>query len=348
MRVALIAPPFIAVPPKKYGGTELFIAELACGLQRKGIEVVVYTNGESTVDAPLRWIYPEGEWPLQREVESSLKGLNHFAWAIKEATQEADLIHVNSAPGLSFGRFINVPMVYTVHHAFDQSLSEFYQSYPDVSYVTISDFQREKLSMPYMRTIRHGIDPSLYSVPNEKREYLSFLGRIAPTKGTHLAIEIAKESGIPLKIAGEIQPMYKEYWETKVKPHVDGKFIEYVGEVGMQEKIELLGKSRAMLFPVQWDEPFGLVMIEAMACGAPVLAMPRGSVAEVVKEGVSGNVRKTAAELAECARNLDLPAPKVRAYMEEFFSVKRMTRDYINLYSEILRDGVAEAEQIVA
>jgi glycosyltransferase involved in cell wall biosynthesis len=118
--------------------------------------------------------------------------------------------------------------------------------------------------------------------------------------------------------------------------------------MGMEEKIELLGKSRAMLFPVQWDEPFGLVMIEAMACGAPVLAMPRGSVAEVVKEGVSGNVRKTADELAECARNLDLPAPKVRAYMEEFFSVKRMTRDYINLYSEILRDGVAEAEQIVA
>jgi len=348
MRVALIAPPFIAVPPKKYGGTELFIAELACGLQHKGVEVVVYTNGESTVDAPMRWIYPEGEWPLQREVECSLKGLNHFAWAIKEATQEADLIHVNSAPGLSFGRFIDVPMVYTVHHAFDPSLAEFYQSYPDVSYVTISDFQREKLSMSHMRTIRHGIDPSLYTAPNGKREYLSFLGRIAPSKGTHVAIEIAEKSGIPLKIAGEIQPIYKEYWETKVKPHVDGKFIEYVGEMGMEEKIELLGKSRAMLFPVQWDEPFGLVMIEAMACGAPVLAMPRGSVAEVVKEGVSGNVRKTADELAECARNLNLPAPKVRAYMEEFFSVKRMTRDYINLYSEILRDGVAEAEQIVA
>ena len=133
-----------------------------------------------------------------------------------------------------------------------------------------------------------------------------------------------------------------------VKPHVDGKFIEYVGEVGMEDKVELLGNSHAMLFPVQWDEPFGLVMIEAMACGAPVLAMPGGSVAEVVKEGVSGNVRKTADELAECARNLDIPAPKVRSYMEEFFSVERMTRDYINLYSEILRDGVAEAEQIVA
>jgi glycosyltransferase involved in cell wall biosynthesis len=235
-----------------------------------------------------------------------------------------------------------------VHHAFDQSLAEFYQSYPDVSYVTISDFQREKLTMPDMRTIHHGIDPSLYTVHDGKREYLSFLGRIAPSKGTHVAIEIAEKSGIPLKIAGEIQPINKQYWETKVKPHVDGKFIEYVGPVGMEEKAELLGKSRAMLFPVQWDEPFGLVMIEAMACGTPVLAMPGGSVAEVVKEGVSGNVRKTVNELAECARNLDIPAPIVRGYMEEFFSVKRMTQDYINLYSEILRDGVAEAEQIVA
>jgi glycosyltransferase involved in cell wall biosynthesis len=348
MKIALIAPPFIAVPPRKYGGTELFIAELARGLKLQGIDVTVYTNGESTVDAPMRWLYPKGEWPLRSEVEGSLKGLNHFAWALKEAAQEADLIHVNSAPGLSFSRFIGVPMVYTVHHAFDPALSEFYESYPEASYVTISDFQREKLSMPDMRTIHHGINPSLYPVVEKKQEYLSFLGRIAPPKGTHLAIEIAKKSGIPLKIAGEIQPINKNYWETMVKPHVDGKFIEYVGEVGMEDKVEFLSNSRAMLFPVQWDEPFGLVMIEAMACGTPVLALPGGSVAEVVKEGVSGNVRGTAAELAECARTLDIPVPIVRGYMEEFFSVERMTRDYINLYSEILRDGVAEAEQIVA
>jgi glycosyltransferase involved in cell wall biosynthesis len=348
MRIALIAPPFIAVPPQKYGGTELFIAELAQGLQREKIDVTVYTNGESTVDAPTLWIYPKGEWPLNRDVEASLKGLNHFAWAVKEAAHESDLIHVNSAPCLSFGRFTAVPMVYTVHHAYDSSLAEFYQSYPEVSYVTISDFQRKKLNMPDMRTIHHGIDPELYPLAQGKREYLSFLGRIAQPKGTHLAIEIAKKAGIPLKIAGEIQPINKSYWETMVKPHVDGRFIEYVGEVGKKDKVELLGGSKAMLFPVQWDEPFGLVMIEAMACGAPVLAMPGGSVGEIVKEGVSGHVRKTVDELAECARNLDIPAPIIRSYMEELFSVERMTRDYIRLYSEILRDGVAETEQIVA
>jgi glycosyltransferase involved in cell wall biosynthesis len=199
-----------------------------------------------------------------------------------------------------------------------------------------------------MRTIHHGIDPSMYPVGKGKREYLSFLGRIAPPKGTHLAIEVAKKAGIPLKIAGEIQPLYKNYWEQMVKPHVDGKFIEYVGEVGIEAKSELLGNSMAMLFPVQWNEPFGLVMIEAMACGTPVLAMPGGSVAEVVKEGVSGFVRSTTDDLAKCARSLDLNPATVRAYMEQFFSRDRMTRDYINLYTEILQDGVAEEEQIVA
>lgn len=348
MKIAIIAPPFISVPPRKYGGTELFIAELARGLQLNNVDVTIYTNGESTVDAPIRWLYPKSEWPLRGEVEASLKGLNHSSWAIKEAMQEADLIHVNSAPGLSFAKFTDLPMVYTVHHAFDAPLSEFYESYPEVSYVTISDFQKEKLSVPRVRTIHHGVDASLYSVPEGKREYLTFLGRIAPAKGTHLAIEIARKAGLPLKIAGEIQPVNKDYWETQVKPHVDGKMIEYVGEVGITEKDELLGNSRAMLFPVQWDEPFGLVMIEAMACGTPVLALPGGSVAEVVKENVSGHVRKTTDDLAECAKKLKLPAAGVRAYMEEFFSVDRMTRSYIKLYSEILQDEVTEAEQIVA
>ena len=326
----------------------MFVAELARGLQLKEIDVTVYANGESTIEVPLRWLYPRGEWPLQGAVEATMKGLNHFAWAVKEAAQDADLIHINSPPGLSFARFIDVPMAYTVHHTYDAALAEFYQAYPEVSYATISDFQRKKLRLPRMRTIHHGIDASLYPVQEGKREYLSFLGRIAPAKGTHLAIEIAKKSGIPLKIAGEVQPSYKSYWETIVKPLVDGKFIEYVGEVGMEEKIELLGNSLAMVFPVQWDEPFGLVLIEAMACGTPVLATPRGSVREVVKEGVSGYVRESTTELAECARDLKVTARTVRGYMEELFSVQRMTRDYINLYTEILCDGVAEAEQIPA
>ena len=133
-----------------------------------------------------------------------------------------------------------------------------------------------------------------------------------------------------------------------VKPHVDGKFIEYVGEMGMEDKVELLGNSKAMVFPVQWDEPFGLVMIEAMACGTPVLAMPGGAVAEVVKEGLSGHVSSSVDELAQHARNLNLKAEAIRSYVEEFFSVERMTRDYIALYTEILQKDETEVEQIVA
>src|ERR1700744_45403 len=129
MKIALIAPPFIAVPPKKYGGTELFVAELSRGLQLQGIDVTVYTNGESTLDVPMRWFYPKGEWPIRGDVEATLKALNHFAWAVQEAAQDADLIHVNSAPGVSFSRFVATPMVHTVHHAYDESLSEFYDSY---------------------------------------------------------------------------------------------------------------------------------------------------------------------------------------------------------------------------
>jgi len=336
MKIALIAPPFIAVPPRKYGGTELFVAELAKGLRQSGIDVIVYANGESSVPVETRWIYEKEEWPLKSAVDSSLKGLTHSTWAVKDAIGEADIIHSNSAPSLSFSRFVSTPFVYTVHHPFEALLTDYYKMLPEVEYVTISDFQRRKLPMPKMQTIHHGIGMGIYRVVEKKQNYLTFLGRVAPSKGTHLAVEIAQQSGIPLKIAGEVQPIYQEYWETQVKPHVDGKFIEYVGEVGPEEKNELLGNSLALLFPIQWDEPFGLVLIESMACGTPVLAMPGGSVEEVVKEGVSGHVRRSVAELAECAKNLQLDPQQVRRYAEQNFSTERMTGNYINLYSRIL------------
>jgi glycosyltransferase involved in cell wall biosynthesis len=136
-----------------------------------------------------------------------------------------------------------------------------------------------------MRTIHHGIDPSQYDFVERKQPYLSFIGRIAPIKGTHLAIEVAKRTGIPLKIAGDVQPLYREYFEKKIKPEVDGRLVEYVGLADLRAKNELLSNSLAMLFPIQWNEPFGLVMVEAMACGTPVLAMPGGSVPEVVRDG---------------------------------------------------------------
>jgi glycosyltransferase involved in cell wall biosynthesis len=331
-----------------YGGTELFIAHLALGLKEKGFEVVVYTNGESTVEVEKRWLYRTPQWPIEGQVYDNLKDFNHTAWSIADAAKSCDIIHLNNLPGLPCSRFVGMPFVYTIHHPHVPGLSSFYDHYRDVHYVTISDFQRSKESMPRMRTIHHGIDTSAYHFPSTPRKYLSFLGRIAPIKGTHLAIQAAKQSGVPLKIAGEIQPMYQEYFDREIKPHVDGKFIEYVGEVDLEGKNELLGNSLALLFPIQWDEPFGLVMVEAMACGAPVLAMPGGSVPEIVRDSVSGYVCKSVEEMVTRIRNLDLAPVKVREYVEQNFSVGLMVSRYADLYQEIAGESAGLKESRVA
>jgi glycosyltransferase involved in cell wall biosynthesis len=341
MRVALIAPPFLPVPPRNYGGTELFIAQLAEGLKASGVDVVVYANGESTVGVESRWLYKNSCWPLTGEVFDNLQDFNHASWAVSDAANDCDIIHLNSVPALMFARFVpDSRFVHTLHHVHEQHLSELYQFFSDVEFVTISDFQRKQESMPRMRTIHHGIDLNLYSVQSSKQEYLSFLGRIAPMKGTHIAIEVAKKAGIPLKIAGEIQPVFRDYYETQVKPHVDGKFIEYVGEANLEEKNELLGNSMAMLFPIQWNEPFGLVMIEAMACGTPVLALPGGAVDEVVQDEISGVICPSPEAMVERVRSLPgvFKPVNVRQYCQQYFSVDRMVADYIGLYQELFAE----------
>jgi glycosyltransferase involved in cell wall biosynthesis len=338
MRVALISPPFLPVPPPKYGGTELFIAQLAEGLKAAGIDVVVYTNGESTVDVETRWLYQRKQWPLRGEVFDNIEDFNHASWAICDAASDVEIIHLNNVPALMFTRFVKgAKFVYTVHHVHEEHLSRLYHFFPNVEYVTISDFHRELETMSRMRTIHHGIDLSAYRLQPKKQNYLSFLGRIAPIKGTHLAIEVAKKSGIPLKIAGEVQPIFRDYFDTKIKPHVDGKFIEYVGEADLAAKNELLGNSLAMLFPIQWNEPFGLVMVEAMACGTPVLALSGGAVPEVVSDGISGFVCGSVDEMVtrvRCLHGAIKPA-NVRQYCQQYFSVERMVSDYLALYQEL-------------
>src|SRR5437763_14622848 len=342
MRIALIAPPFICVPPKMYGGTELFIAQVAEGLKKRRIEVVVYTNGESQIEVERRWLYDKAQWPIQGEIYDNLKDINHTSWSIADAARDCDVIHLNNVPGLAQTRFVDCGFVYTIHHPHVDGLSEFYQFFPEVHYVTISDFQRHREKMTDVRTIHHGIDLNLYEFRPRKQQYLSFLGRIAPIKGTHSAIQVAKKSGIPLKIAGEIQPLYRDYWESQIKPHVDGKFIEYVGEADLAAKNELLGDSLAMLFPIEWDEHFGWVMIEAMACGTPVLAFGGGSVPEIVKDGVSGYICHSVDEMAARARTLQIPAEMIRSYTEQNFTIDRMVDEYVQLYKETVA-GAASA-----
>jgi len=336
MRIALVAPPFIAVPPARYGGTELFIAQLAEGLQQRGVDVVVYCNGESTVPVERRALYPKSQWPLEGEIYDNLKDLNHTTWAVADAAKTCDVIHVNNVPGITLSRLSAQPMVYTMHHPHLDGLSEVFGYFPDVEYVTISDFQRDLEKMPRMRTIYHGLDLSQYHSMEKKQDYLAFIGRIAPSKGPHLAIAAAKKAGLPLKIAGEVQPMFRDYFEQEIEPHLDGNSVEYIGEADLEAKNELLGNSRAMVFPILWDEPFGLVMIEAMACGTPVLALPGGSVPEIVRDGVSGYLCRDVEDMAQHARDLAIPPQVVRAYAEERFSLVRMVKEYQALYEELI------------
>jgi glycosyltransferase involved in cell wall biosynthesis len=340
MRIALIAPPFIPVPPVEYGGTELFVANLALKLKERRVDVVVYTNGASTVDVEKRWLYEEPEWPLPGEIYDNLKDIAHTSWAIYDATSSGvDIIHLNNAPGLASTRFVDTPFVYTIHHPQNKGLSDFYSQFPSTHYVTISDFQRRLEKMPNVQTIHHGIDPDSCRLAEEKQDYLAFLGRIAPIKGAHIAIEVAKKSGIPLTIAGEVQPMYQEYFDTKIKPQVDGKFIQYIGEVDRVAKNELLSKARALLFPIQWNEPFGLVMIEAMVCGTPVLAFEGGSVPEVVRDGVSGWICRSVDEMSRKARNVGIDPSVVQEYVRENFSLDRMADRYLELYQQIAAEA---------
>ena len=335
MRIALVAPPFISVPPPAYGGTELFIAHLADELIERGHDVILYANGESRTDAELRYVYAGSRWPLATVDEGLFRNLHHTAWAIRDAADAGvDVVHLNDAVGVALARFVDAPAVHTLHHPHDPALSAFYAAHPEVAYVAISHAQQARECLPRLRTIHHGIRLADYPCATGRRTYLSFLGRLAPMKGAHAAIEVARRAGIPLKIAGEVQPVFRDYWEQMIRPHVDGVFIDYVGEATHGMKTELLGGAIALLFPVDWEEPFGLVMVEAMACGTPVLALPRGAVPEVVRDGVSGWICRDVDDMAARARDLRIDAGSCRDHVARGFSVERMTQDYERLYRE--------------
>ncbi|HLH06793.1 MAG TPA: glycosyltransferase family 4 protein [Terriglobales bacterium] len=339
MKIALIAPPHIAVPPADYGGTELFVAQLAEGLHKRGVEVIVYTNAESTVNVERRSLYKQSQWPIKNAEHALVRALNHESWAIRDASKECDLIHLQSPHAITFSRFTEKPVVLTLHGPHDPKLSQLYTHFPDVYYVAISNSQCVSETMPRLRTIYHGVDSAQYTFRETKQRYLSFIGRVALIKGTHLAIEVARKTGIPLKIAGDVQPINRDYFEKKIQPHIDGELIQYVGRADFKLKNDLLSNSLAMLFPIQWREPFGLVMVEAMACGTPVIATPGGSVPEIVRDGVSGYICRNVDQMVEHVAQLDFDPAAVRRYVEDNFSIDRMVNSYVKLYEDALADA---------
>jgi glycosyltransferase involved in cell wall biosynthesis len=344
MHIGIVAPPFIAVPPAAYGGTELFIADLAAELHARGHRVIVYANGESRLPCELKWRYPVADWPIRDPLAAQLKNADHSAWAVRDAAGEVDILHLNDVVAVPFTRFVDVPALLTVHHPHEPALSAMYAQYPHVEYVAISAAQARREPMPSLHVVHHGLSIDQYTFGERKDGYLAFLGRMAPCKGAHRAIAIARRAGVPLKLAGEIQPPFVDYWEREVRPHVDGRFIEYLGEADRTLKNELLSRAQALLFPIDWDEPFGLVMIEAMACGTPVLAFPRGSVPEIVRHGVSGWLCRTAEEMAARAADPAIAPCSCRAWAVEHFSRGRMAEEYVALYARAQAGALSRAE----
>jgi glycosyltransferase involved in cell wall biosynthesis len=336
VRIGIIAPPFIAVPPARYGGTELFIANLACQLHARGHEVTVYTNGDSRLPCRVRWLYGEAAWPIEDSIRAQFKNADHTAWAIQEAARSVDILHLNDIVGLPFTRFVETPVVHTVHHPHEPVLSEQYEKYPEIDYVLIAHWLAGRETMPKMHVVHHGIPLDAYRFRSAKDDYVAFLGRMAPCKGPHLAIDAARRAGIRIKLAGDIQPIFNDYWQQEVAPRLDGRDAEYIGEADLATKNELLGRARALLFPIQWEEPFGLVMIEAMACGTPVLALAGGSVAEVVTDGVNGWICDDVTDMAARIAASPITPHSCRASVAERFSVERMASDYLDIYEQAL------------
>lgn len=345
MRIGLIAPPFIEVPPRRYGGTELFIANLACELHARGHDVTVYANGDSELPCRVNYRYAHAEWPLQDLLRAQLKNADHAAWAVREAAAAGhDVVHVNDAVALPCTLFTAQPTVLTIHHPHEPALSEFYLKYPGVHYVSIAEWLARRESMPRLHVVPHGIPLDEYVFSDDKKDYVAFLGRMAPCKGPHLAIEAAHRAGVPIKLAGEIQPVFSDYWNSEVLPRIDGRQVEYVGEADLALKNELLSRARCLLFPIQWEEPFGLVMIEAMACGTPVLAFPGGAVDEVVRDGVNGWICHDTGEMASRIAALDIRPSDCRQHVATHFSVDTMTDRYLAIYEQALRQARSERQ----
>jgi glycosyltransferase involved in cell wall biosynthesis len=336
MRIGLIGPPFIEIPPRRYGGTELFIALLASELHERGHDVTVYGNGRSRLPCRVKWRYADAEWPLDDPVRPQLKNADHTAWAVHDAARSVDVLHLNDIVGVPYTMFVDQPTVLTVHHPHEPVLSEQYARYPEIDYVTIARWLARREPMPRVHVIHHGIPVSEYTFSDRKDDYVAFLGRMAPCKGPHLAIEAARLAGIRLKLAGEIQPVFHEYWEQQVLPHIDGEAVEYVGEADRAIKNQLLSRARALLFPIQWEEPFGLIMIEAMACGTPVLALAGGAVEEVVSDGANGWICRDAADMAGRIASLDIPPAACRDFVSRHFSSAAMVDRYLEVYAEAL------------
>ena len=342
MRIALVSTPFVPVPPPRYGGTELVVGELAAALRRQGAEVVVYATGDSRLAcAEVRSYFPSAQWPPNADVDAT-----HAAWSLRDIGRDPrgfDLVHLHSVAAVDLSRLCPYPAVATMHHDRNQRISRIYAANPQVKLVAISHSQAGREPAPVSAVVHHGLSPERFPFLPEQG-YLLYLGRYSREKGPHLAIELAARAGLPLVMAGE--PHEPDYYQEQVLPLIRRHGVLELGPAGGARKANLLARARALIFPIQWDEPFGLVMIEAQLSGVPVLALRRGSVPEVVQDGVTGLTADDPCELVAGARVADklFDRSRIRALARERWSADRMASDYLQLYQQAAVGRVAAAD----
>ena len=346
LRVAMVAPLHESVPPKLYGGTERVVSYLTEELVRMRHDVTLYATADSETAARLRPMAPQG----LRLDRSCRDPLAHHIAMIDEVAQHAheyDIVHWHiDYLHLPTSRRLAVPSVTTLHGRLDlPDLMPLYRRFPAAPLISISDAQRLPLAWAnWIATVHHGLPPGLLRPGDGRGGYLAFLGRISPEKRPDRAIRIARRAGIPLRMAAKVERGDEPYFDAVVKPLLAGPGVEFVGEIDEAHKQEFLGNALALLFPIDWPEPFGLVMIEAMACGTPVLAFARGSVAEIVAPGVSGWVVTNEDDAVDALVGIErFDRHACRDAFERSFSATRMARDYLDAYARLAGRGAAAA-----
>jgi glycosyltransferase involved in cell wall biosynthesis len=340
MRIAQVAPLYERVPPVLYGGTERVVSYLTEELVSLGHDVTLFASGDSLTRAKL-------EAPCTRALrldptcQDELAPHVQMLGQVYQRAHDFDVIHCHTHYlGLPLTTFVATPTVLTLHGRLDiPELGPLFRGYPRVSLVSISDAQREPLTgVSWAATIYHGLPRDLHRFQPRPRNSLLFLGRISPEKRPDCAIHIARRAGVPLRIAAKVDKVDQEYFETRIRPLLRHPLIEFIGEVNEQQKDELLSEAMALLFPIDWPEPFGLVMIEALACGTPVIARRRGSVPEVIRDGVTGLICETDDDMVAAVRRVTtLDRAACRQEFEQRFSVQRMASDYLGLYERCVR-----------
>ena len=334
MKIAILSPIAWRTPPTEYGPWELVASNITEGLVKKGLDVTLFASGNSITSAKLE---SACELPYEEDRESDSKVLEclHISHLMEQA-ESFDIIHnhFDFLP-LSYSKLIKTPIITTIHGFSSPKIIPVYKKYNASStYISISDSDRHP-ELNYLRTIYHGIDSSKFEFQETKEDYLLFYGRIHPEKGTTEAIEIAKRCGYPIKIAGLIQNQY--YYSRDIAPQLDGTNVTYLGNVGREEGNRLLGGAKALLHPITFEEPFGLSVAEAMMCGTPVIAFARGSMPELLKEGVSGYLVHSVSEAVEAVGKLEAIIPeKCRAHAVANFGLDKMIASYVQAYQKVL------------